>query len=159
MKRSHERSVFEEQTRFPEGKFRGRFAKTRDIIRFEKNSKLGKNNKGRVAVEKEVDLNRGDEPNFPIQGSRILDLAYVSENMYCKKCKKPLLLQNIMKPDKPRGLGSTFHIRCEECETVTAVDSSRKYIPPGQNYHAFAINSRLALGNYNQSAPHAKYNC
>lgn len=138
-----------QKVRFTKGKFRGRFAKNKNVTAYDRHSELGKNNKGRVAVSKIVESREIQQTSgnvYPIRGSRILDLEYVSQKMFCKICKRPLLLQNIIKPDKPKGLGSTFHVKCSQCETITAVNSSRKYVPPGQRNHVFAINSKVALG-------------
>lgn len=129
--------------------FNGRFIKKKQRDDYEKRSATGKNNKGKIAVAKTLlkTFEKNVEERFPVQGTRVLDLEHVAQNMYCKKCKSPLLLQNI-RSDKIQGLASTFDILCTKCLVITEVDSGKKYLPPEKKKRVFVINSRVALGNY-----------
>lgn len=62
------------------------------------------------------------EPSNVCIGNRIVDIQVLAKNLKCKECKLHLSLQRIEKEIK-RGLLSTFMVKCDQCQTLTRVDT------------------------------------
>lgn len=121
--------------------------------RFAKKSRIDQINKSKSALKKYNDrvkrkLNEQNEceekQKCCIEGSRVIDLSYLAEQMFCKVCNERLSLPYIKREVK-RGFASIFHIECENCHSATEVYSSRKSASDGGN-PLFNVNSKAALG-------------
>lgn len=80
-----------------------------------------------------------------VNGNRIIHVHSFQEKMFCKACRKPLLIQHIEK-ETIRGLASIFKIRCSECTNLNSVETQEKYKNPSTGQLIYSINTKAVLG-------------
>lgn len=103
----------------------------------------------KAAAENKVSNELCQRKSCDLDGNRISNLKYMSEQMYCATCNIPLLIHNI-EGDITNGLGTVFKVRCHECLSLITVNSSLVYNSPVTGKPIFAVNTKAALGiNFN----------
>lgn len=123
-----------------------RFTTTKQINKFKRLQQLGLKNVKNSATINNDDQEKKTSQNLPVEGNRIVNLNYLSEQMVCSSCGKDLLLKNIVKEQR-LSLGSHFEVKCT-CGSIKKVISSEKYSNPASGKKVFAINTKMALGNF-----------
>lgn len=86
-------------------------------------------------------------------GIRQVDLDHLIGSMWCKDCKKPLLVQNICEESRV-GLASKFSVLCKECSSINYVATSKKYQLPNLETSHYEINTKDVF-----AAIHAGFGC
>ncbi|XP_043476705.1 uncharacterized protein LOC122507836 [Leptopilina heterotoma] len=99
-------------------KYKGRFIKEKVLKHKMKRRELVKKNAERRVTSK--------EQNYPCEGTRLVDLRLLGNNLICRVCKNTLSLQNI-KEEKRSGLHSVLSIQCKLCSLVTKVETGEKH--------------------------------
>lgn len=80
-----------------------------------------------------------------VEGSRVIDVGFLQEQLRCFKCKKPSLLRNIQGESR-RGLASIFKVRCENCSHISSVNTYLQYKNPASGKSVSQINTKAVLG-------------
>lgn len=128
-------------------RYKGRLVSEKNYNHIMKKSEIGKLNKGRRVLKVSDEC---QQKSYPVLGTRIINMEYLSKSLICKSCGIQLLLQNIVK-EKIEALGSYFKVRCHKCEDLSVVTSSELFDMPSGCDRAkkgFVINSKVALGNF-----------
>lgn len=97
---------------------KGRFIKKKELKRREKVAAAC----AQIWKKKHNAISGEIEPSNVCIGNRIVDIQVLAKNLKCKECKLHLSLQRIEKEIK-RGLLSTFMVKCDQCQTLTRVDT------------------------------------
>ncbi|XP_011883725.1 PREDICTED: uncharacterized protein LOC105570884, partial [Vollenhovia emeryi] len=62
-----------------------------------------------------------------VEGRRIVHVKTLGDQMFCRKCKSILSLQDIIS-EKRHGLASVFDIKCRNCKVISKVETDKKHV-------------------------------
>ncbi|KAK0180580.1 hypothetical protein PV327_002947 [Microctonus hyperodae] len=124
--------------------------------RFIKKKVLDKKIKIKNALQKKRKGNdlstNSSEPNL-YEGNRVVNLKFLGEKLKCVKCFEVLCLNNIVH-EQHLGLNSILKVKCEKCDTLSIVPTSKTHSTAGNKSKHCDINTGVVLG-----AVHAGYGC
>ncbi|KAK0088080.1 hypothetical protein PV326_004950 [Microctonus aethiopoides] len=87
------------------------------------------------------------------EGNRVVDLKFLGEKLKCVKCFEVLCLNNIVH-EQHLGLNSILKVKCEKCDTISIVPTSKAHNTADNKSKHSDINTGVVLG-----AVHAGYGC
>lgn len=122
----------------------GRFTTIKNINKYNRIRKMGLKNSHYAATKSDNIQVKKTEKSIPVEGNRIVDLDYMSEQMICSSCGVDLLLKNVVNETR-HCLGSYFDVKCT-CGAIKKVLSSEKYTNPASGKKVFAVNTKMTLG-------------
>ncbi|KAK0174950.1 hypothetical protein PV327_008738 [Microctonus hyperodae] len=86
-----------------------------------------------------------------LHGRRLIDIEYMGKQMFCRKCKEILALEDIVH-EKRVMLASMFDVKCRECGALTTVCSDKQHqvlsIKDRKVQH-FDVNTSIVFGTLN----------
>ncbi|KAJ8666657.1 hypothetical protein QAD02_008319 [Eretmocerus hayati] len=111
------------------GKKKGKFIKVKHKIKIEKFLARVKGKGGRRAKIQDETTKECDVLPEKYEGRRLIDLRQVAKDLWCQECNQTLSLRNL-ENETFTGIVSKWHIRCQSCNHVIVVDSSKKSNKP-----------------------------
>ncbi|XP_046408211.1 uncharacterized protein LOC124172766 [Ischnura elegans] len=114
---------------------KGRFAKAKKAKRFENLKICSAREKSEVS---------GDN-NIILEGSRIVDVMFLAQQLICSGCDNVLSLLDIVS-ESVIGLASKWTINCRQCGIDKSVCTSKSNTNPETNRISYSINIKAALG-------------
>lgn len=123
-------------------RWKGKFVTQKKCNALKTRVQNGKNSK-----KNQRKLEERSKPTFKsaVKGNRIINVELLQQSMYCSKCEKPLLLQNI-ENETIRGFASIFKVRCQSCFFLSSIKTQDQYNSPVTGKPLFSVNTKSVLG-------------
>lgn len=125
---------------------KGRFVKAKKAKRIE-NLKIG-------PAKSEV----SGVNNIIVEGSRIVDVMFLAQQLICSGCDNVLSLLDIQS-ESLIGLASKWTINCRQCGIDKSVCTSKTNPNPETNRMTYSINIKAALGKIKKYVDFEGANC
>ncbi|XP_046609183.1 uncharacterized protein LOC124299838 [Neodiprion virginianus] len=81
-----------------------------------------------------------------VPGRRIIEVCHFLKQLKCVHCKALLDLEENLKREERRGLGSTWHVLCTACNILNKVTTDKQHPDATTKRQRFDINSKIAIG-------------
>ncbi|KAF7998616.1 hypothetical protein HCN44_011024 [Aphidius gifuensis] len=130
-------------------KFKGRFVKKKVLDTYFKrseNMRVQRKNMRSKLLSTKLEPKESEvitEKKNVVQGSRIVNVEELANNMICSNCNDDLVLRNIIREDT-EGLHSCWCIKCEKCNGITKVHTGKVRVAETGKFAD--NNTRVVLG-------------